>query len=93
MADDKRASWLTEFKAAGVEKVRSELLLRRWPRDKMAAAREWVEREDNKRWQAQRGPGEGAPVKRNRKWMGYVVGAAGLAFAAVRAFRFMRHGF
>jgi len=61
--------------------------------DKLAAARQWVEREDTKKWQAARGPGDGPPIRRNRKWMGYVIGAAGIAFAAVRAFRFLKHGF
>ena len=93
MADDKRERWLGEFKEAGAEKIRGELLLRRWPKDKLSAAREWVEREDAKNWQAARRPGDASPIRRNRKWMGYVIGAAGIAFAAVRAFRFMRHGF
>jgi hypothetical protein len=93
MAVDKREQWLAEFRGAGVDKVRGELALRRWPKEKLVAAREWTEREDAKLWQAARGPGEGAPVKRSRKWMGYVVAAVGLGFAAVRAFRFMRHGF
>jgi hypothetical protein len=92
MADVKREKWLAEFKAAGVEKVRSELALRRWPKDKLAAAREWTEREDAKKWQAVRGPGEGVPVKRNRRWMLYIVFAIGLGFAAVRAFRMLRYG-
>jgi len=93
MADAKQEKWLEEFRAGGLEKVRGELVLRRWPKDKLAAARQWVEREDTKKWQAARGPGDGPPIRRNRKWMGYVIGAAGIAFAAVRAFRFLKHGF
>ena len=93
MADDKRDKWLAEFREAGAEKIRSELVLRRWPKDKLSVARTWVEHEDNKQWQAARGPGEGTPVKRSRKWMGYVIAVVGFGFAAVRAFRFLRHGF
>jgi hypothetical protein len=93
MAEDKSETWIAEFKVAGIDKVRNELMLRRWPKDKIATARQWVEREDARNWQAARGPGTGTFVKRNKRWISYVIGAIGLAFAAIRAFRFMRHGF
>ena len=94
MADINREKWLAEFREAGVEKVRGELALRRWPKDKLSLARQWTERQDAKNWQAARGPGpEAPPLRRNRRWMMYVLMAAGLGFAAVRAFRFLRYGF
>jgi hypothetical protein len=93
VADEKSEKWHAEFREAGIDKVRGELLARRWPKEKLSAARQWVESEDARAWQAARGPGEGPPLRRNRKWIGYVVGAAGFAFMAVRAFRYMRHGF
>jgi hypothetical protein len=91
--EEKHEKWLAEFREAGVGKVRGELLQRRWPKDKLSLARVWVEREDTKNWQAARGTGEGRPLRHDRKWISYVVAAAGLGFAAFRAFRLMRHGF
>jgi hypothetical protein len=93
MADVKREKWLAEFREAGVDKVRGELALRRWPKDKLVAAREWTEREDAKKWQADRGPSDGGAITRNRQWILYAAGVVGFAFAAVRVFRFLRHGF
>ena len=72
--------------------MRGELITGGWTKEKRAAARNWLEREDAKRWQAQRGPGEGAPVIKKRRWMVYFLGAIGIAFLAVRAFRMLRSG-
>ena len=90
MADVKREKWIAEFKEAGVDKIRGELALRRWPKDKLVAAREWTERQDAMKWQAERGPAASAPAKSNRRWMFFVVTAVGFAFFAVRAFRMLR---
>jgi hypothetical protein len=90
MADVKREKWIAEFREAGVDKVRGELALRRWPKDKLVVAREWTEREDAKKWQADRRPGEGGLIRRNRAWMMYAAAIVGFAFAAVRAFRLLR---
>ena len=90
MADINREKWLAEFREAGVEKVRGELALRRWPKDKLSLARQWTERQDAKTWQESRGQGPGAPLRRNRRWMMYVIMAAGLGFAAIRL---LRHSF
>ena len=83
--------FLTEFRALGSERVRNELLLRRWPPEKIAAAREWLEREDTRAWQLRRGEG---PVKARaewkKKWLGYGIFAVGLLFAAVRLFRVLK---
>lgn len=92
MLPNEQEKWLAEFRAGGAEKVRRDILSANWTKEKRAAARVWLEREDNKRWQAERGPGEGAPVRKNRKWMMYIIGAIGLAFLAIRAFRMLRSG-
>jgi hypothetical protein len=93
MLPNEQEKWLADFREAGTEKVRRDILTARWPKPKLAAARVWLEREDSKRWQAERGSGEGKPIRKNRQWMMYVIGAVGVAFAAVRAFRMLRHGF
>ena len=86
MADINREKWLAEFREAGVEKVRGELALRRWPKDKLSLARQWTEREDAKNWQAARGPGRGRPDQTQPPLDDVRIMAAGLGFAAVRAF-------
>lgn len=80
-----------EFAELGLERVRRELLLRRWPADKLAAARQWVEREDTRIWQVRRGDAPAKPKSGwQRKWLGYVVTAVGLAYAAVRVVRMLK---
>jgi hypothetical protein len=93
MLPNEHEKWLAEFREGGPEKVRRDIMAARWPKEKRTAARVWLEREDNKRWQAERGSGDGKPVRKNRQWMMYVIGGIGVAFAAVRAFRMLRHGF
>jgi hypothetical protein len=82
-----------EFRELGVEKVRSELLMRRWDPEKLSAARVWVEKEDAQRWLA--GRGDQAPRVRKKgipKWLLYIGIAFGITFAAVRLFRTLRWG-
>jgi hypothetical protein len=82
-----------QFKELGVERVRSELLMRRWDPEKLAAARVWVENADAQRWAA--GRGDTPPKLRSktvRKWTMYIVLAFGMAYAAVRIFRSLRWG-
>ncbi len=74
-----------EFQELGLGKVRNELLRRRWEPDKLAAARIWVESEDNKQWLS--GKGETPPSDKKqqfRKWAIYIVVGFGLAYAASR---------
>jgi hypothetical protein len=74
-----------EFKELGLEKVRSELLMRRWEPEKLAAARLWVETQDTQRWAA--GRGDEPPKVRKKgvpKWLIYVGAAFGVAFVASR---------
>jgi hypothetical protein len=82
-----------EFKELGLEKVRSELLMRRWDPEKLSAARVWVENQDAQRWLA--GRGDEPPKVRKKgipKWLIYVGAALGFAFVAVRLFKTMRWG-
>lgn len=83
--------FLTEFRELGSERVRNELLVRRWPADKIAAAREWLEREDARAWQARRGD---APVVKRaewkKKWLGYGIFAFGILFAGMRLLRVLK---
>ena len=82
-----------EFKQLGLEKVRSELLMRRWEPEKLSAARVWVENQDAQRWLAERG--DEAPKVRKKgvpKWLLYVGAAIGLAFVLGRVFKTLRWG-
>ena len=52
---DSEADYRKEFEELGREGVRSELLFRRFPREKEAEARLWLERADAAAWQKGRG--------------------------------------
>jgi hypothetical protein len=83
--------FLAEFRGLGSERVRSELLLRRWPPEKISAAREWLEREDTRAWQLRRGDTPAAVrAEWKKKAIGYAIFAVGLLFAAVRLFRVLK---
>jgi hypothetical protein len=82
-----------EFARLGLEKVRTELLMRRWDPEKLAAARSWVEGQDAQRWLA--GRGDAPPKVRKKgipKWLLYTGIAFGIAFAAVRVIRSLGWG-
>jgi hypothetical protein len=82
-----------EFKELGADKVRSELLLRRWDAEKLAAARLWVENADAHNWVA--GRGDAAPrVKPQwfRKWAMYAIMGFGVSYAVVRIVRTLHWG-
>jgi len=82
-----------EFGELGLEKVRSELVMRRWEPDKLAAARLWVESKDTQQWLS--GRGEAKPIDK-KKWLRkyglYIVVAFGVAYALTRIYRSMRYG-
>jgi hypothetical protein len=90
VSDTLTDKYRTEFKTLGIDRVRNELLLRRWPKDKLSAARQWVEREDVGDWLAKN---RGAPTKKKpiskSKWFGYLLAAGGVIFAVVRLLRMM----
>jgi hypothetical protein len=83
-----------EFNELGVDKVRSELLARRWDKDKLAAARLWVENQDAHNWVAKRSDAPPRQGPNNfRKYAMYIAIAFGVAYACVRLFRaFSRTG-
>jgi hypothetical protein len=83
-----------EFRELGLEKVRSELLMRRWDPEKLAAARIWVENQDTQQWLAGRGdePPRMLRTKELRKWAMYIVSAIGVAYAAARILKTLRWG-
>lgn len=82
-----------EFKELGVDRVRSELLARRWDKEKLAAARLWVENQDAQQWLSARSD---APPRQGpkpfRKYAVYIATAIGVAYACVRLFRMFKYG-
>jgi len=76
----------SEFRELGVDKVRDELLQRRWQPEKLSAARLWVESQDNHSWMSARSgsPAVGDRKKKFRQWAMYIAVAFGLAFAVSR---------
>ena len=65
-----------EFKELGIEKVRTQLLMRRWAPDKLSAARLWIENEDAQRWLTGQGdapPGDARKTFRKWAMMGLVL--------------------
>jgi hypothetical protein len=82
-----------EFIELGLDKVRSELLMRRWDADKLAAARVWVENKDTQRWVAQRGDAPPSDKKKLfRKYGLYIVIAFGFAYTLTRIYRSLHMG-
>jgi hypothetical protein len=80
-----------EFEAMGRDKVRSDLMLGKFPPEKRVAARLWVEQADAESWQATRKDvGPRKSVFRNPKIMKilpYLGGIAMLGFALARLAR------
>lgn len=77
--------YTAEFKELGVAAVRKELHQKRWRPEKLAAARLWVESQDNQSWLAKRR--DTPPVDKRKKrpmWVVYAIGAALFAFGAAR---------
>lgn len=77
-----------EFEQLGLEAVRRELPMRRWDRDKLAAARLWVEGQDAQHWLSDH---KDTPPREKPKWMKkwalYIIVVFGVGYAAVRIFR------
>jgi len=88
MATRPAKDYKPEFSELGIEKVRRELVSRRWQPDKLAAARIWVESKDAHSWVADRGDGPPSDKKnRFRKWAVYIAAVFGIGYVAVRVFR------
>jgi hypothetical protein len=92
MSDPSTERYRAEFASLGAERVRNQLMLRRWPKHKLAAARDWLERADVARWVATRK--DDRPVRRSsgrRTWVVYAITGFAMLFAAVRLLRMMGH--
>ena len=74
-----------EFGQLGVAQVRSELLARRWDKDKLSAARVWVENQDAQSWADSR---SGKPARQGpkpfRKYAVWIAMIFGIAFGISR---------
>lgn len=83
----KGKDYRAEFRELGVDKVRTELMQRRWEPEKLSAARVWVENQDNSSWMADRSDAPPSDKKKNfRRWAIYIAAAFGMAYAAGRIF-------
>ena len=91
MNENQTARWNREFDQLGAEKVRGDLILGRWDKEKRSAARQWLERNDTRNWQAARprGSSRGTFIlnKRNAKWWAYATAAFFLIFGVIRLWR------
>jgi hypothetical protein len=82
-----------EFTELGIDRVRSELLTRRWDKEKLAAARLWVENKDAHKWaSAHKDDVPRTGPKPFRKYAVYIATALGVAYACVRVIRMMKYG-
>jgi hypothetical protein len=82
-----RRAWRREFDELGATRVRKELTLGRWPRDKRDAARKWLEQEDIAHWQQNVSTGAGPYRFLSKKTLGIVAAIAFGAFALSRLWR------
>src|SRR5690349_12173362 len=92
-----RARWTAEFDEIGRDRVRSEVLLGRWPADKRSHARQWLERQDVQAWQARAETGTGtrglSKLRVNRWVLGTISGIVFGGFAIFRLLRQFKAGF
>jgi hypothetical protein len=92
-----RTRWRAEFTELGRAKVRSEVLVGRWPSDKRSFARQWLESQDVQAWQARGGGGARAgglsKLRVNRRILGLVSGLIFGGFALFRLLRQFKIGF
>jgi hypothetical protein len=87
-----REAWAAEFQSLGADRIRSEVVLGRWPKEKRSFAREWLERQDVRDWQ-ERKPGAGlAGLRSYRRIWGIIAGLIFGGFALVRVLRQFKLG-
>src|SRR5262245_51805596 len=95
VADQPR--WKAEFAELGRERVRSEVMLGRWPADKRSYARHWLERQDVEAWQARAATGKStgglSKLRLNRKLWAVMSGVLFGGFALYRLLRQFKAGF
>ena len=93
LQESERKRWSEEFNALGASGVRSALVASRWPPDKRAFARQWLERRDVEEWQT-RGTGGGLGWLRvNRRLWGIIAGIIFGGFALFRVLSRLKAGF
>jgi len=87
------AQWNREFQELGAKQVRADLTLRRWDKDKSAAAKQWLEREDLARWVEEHPPDSSSGTfflnLRGAKWWGIATGVILGAWAVFRMLKRM----
>ena len=96
MAGEKdRERWRAEFKGLGRDKVRSQVMLGRFPPDKRAYARQWLERHDVEEWHSRTGTGGGGlgKLRANPRLWGTIGGLIFGGFALFRVIRQFKGGF
>jgi hypothetical protein len=89
---DTRRKYLKEFSDLGANSVRNEVLVGRWPQDKVVLARQWLEREDVRQWQKTPPKEKVGMSGKQRRMIGYVLAAVGFAFAISRIVRTLKFG-
>jgi hypothetical protein len=97
MADAaQQARWAAEFEEIGRAKVRSEVMVGRWPAEKRNYARQWLERQDVEEWQSRGAAASGSGLSRlrvNKRVLGLVSGLIFGGFALFRVLRQFKLGF
>ena len=92
-----RERWTAEFKEIGRERVRSEVMLGRWPPHKRSQARQWLERQDVEAWQSRAPTGTGSgglsKFRVNKRLLGVISGLIFGGFALFRILRQFKVGF
>jgi hypothetical protein len=86
-----RERWTAEFDEIGRDRVRSEVMLGRWPPDKRSHARQWLERQDVSAWQARVATGGstgGLSKFRVNRWV--LAAISGIGFGGFALFRILR---
>jgi hypothetical protein len=91
--DHPETDYRPDFVRLGVEQVRADVLHRRYEPEKLAAARQWLECEDARRWLAGRSDVPRRPRPEwLKRWAGYIAAAIGLAYDTARLVRILRYG-
>lgn len=92
MDTETRRKYLREFSELGANAVRNEILVRRWPQEKIGLARQWLEREDVRQWQKSPPKQKIGMSAKQRRIIGYVLAAGGFAFAVSRLIKTLKFG-
>ena len=90
---DRSSRFIAEFEEMGLATVREELVRRRWHKEKLSAARQWVERKDVGQWSASHtGPGKARGAdKSKRRWVMILLGVGAALFVGIRILRSLGH--